>query len=77
MQSSYTLYYITHSFITVGLVFILLRFIRKELSILAFPLAFHVLFDIPFHCGIFGTRLIYPISDISFCGYEYTDFNHA
>lgn len=77
MGSPNTLYYITHSFVTVGLVFILLYFIRRELTILTFPLTLHILFDIPFHCGEFGTRFLYPFSNISFCGYDYADFNHA
>lgn len=77
MPPSYYLYYITHSFITTLIIFISLRLIRKELSILAFPLALHILFDIPFHCGVFATRFFYPISNFNICGYSYTDFNHA
>src|SRR5579864_6863641 len=46
-NSVYQLYYLTHSFITTFVLFILLYFINKHFSILALAYGFHILCDIP------------------------------
>jgi len=43
--SSYTVYYITHSFITALCLFLVLFLIHRDFAILALPYAFHILCD--------------------------------
>ncbi|SRR5258708_3178424 len=69
----YKFYYVTHSFITTGILALLLYLIRKDLVILALPYAFHILCDIPFHRSRFCTRFLYPLSNFHIKGFSYKD----
>src|SRR5579864_3242332 len=69
--SAYTVYHITHSFITAFCLFLVLFLIHRDFAILSLPYAFHILCDIPFHTGRFATRFLYPLSNFHINGYEY------
>lgn len=66
----YTIYFISHSFITAAVLSIILFSIQKELVILALPYAFHILCDIPLHSGPYATRFLYPVSQFRIQGYS-------
>src|SRR2546421_5039705 len=70
-NSAYTVYHITHSFITAFCLFLVLFLIHRNWAILALPYALHILCDIPFHTGRFATRFLYPLSAFHIDGYEY------
>jgi hypothetical protein len=69
----YTTYYATHSFLCAAILALTLYLIDKKLIILAVPYLLHILFDIPFHCGLYGTRFLYPVNNLHVCGYSYGD----
>ncbi len=59
-------YNITHSFVTVIILAIILYIFAKPYAVLMLPWTFHILVDIPTHKKeFFPTRFLYPISD--FC----------
>jgi membrane-bound metal-dependent hydrolase YbcI (DUF457 family) len=65
-----TLYYTTHSlFIPTTLLVIL----PKRWKVYAVPYFLHVLFDIFTHCNSFSTQIFFPLSNLSFCTFNYTD----
>ncbi|MBL7159366.1 hypothetical protein ISS85_02750 [Candidatus Microgenomates bacterium] len=66
-------YYFTHSFLTAFLIFTILYFFKRNYLTLALPYFFHVLLDIPVHCGLFSTRFLYPFSDFHFCGFRFEE----
>lgn len=68
-----SLYYYTHSFLTVLVLAGVLYLIKKKWVILALPYALHIFFDIFLHCGLFATRFLYPLSDFHICGVNYAD----
>ena len=68
----YQFYFLTHSFFTAGLIFFAFYFLKRKYTILVVPYFFHILCDIPFHCGSFSTRFLYPLSDFHLCGISYS-----
>lgn len=66
----YKLYDTTHSFITAALIFLILFFLNKDLTILAVSYGFHIICDIPFHNNRFSTRFLYPLSNFHIHGYS-------
>jgi len=68
------LYRSTHSlFVVAAMVLLLLLFKKKKYLILVVPYLLHILFDIFTHCGLFGTRILFPVSDFHVCGISYAD----
>lgn len=72
-ESSLSLYHWTHSLIVVAVIALILFVIKKKWALLVLPLALHIIFDIPTHCGIFGTVPFYPLSTWNTCGFSYAD----
>ncbi|MBI4099854.1 hypothetical protein HY440_02500 [Candidatus Microgenomates bacterium] len=62
------LYRATHSLFVPAFLWLVLP---KKWRILALPYLLHVLFDIFTHCGLFGTRIFFPLSDFHVCGINY------
>ncbi len=65
-EASLPLYHITHSLIFAGAAAIIFR---KY----AIPYILHILLNIPTHCGAFATQFLYPLSNFSFCAFNYAD----
>lgn len=67
------LYRWTHSLLPLSLVALVLLVFKRKWLILLAPYLLHLLFDVPLHCGVFSTRLFYPLSDFHVCGINYAD----
>lgn len=64
------LYRATHSLFVPAFLWLVLP---KKWRVLAFPYLLHVLFDVFTHCGLFGTRIFFPLSDFHICGINYAE----
>lgn len=69
-QNLLVLYRATHSLFVPAFFWLVLP---KKWRVLAIPYLLHVLFDIFTHCGLFGTRILFPLSDFHVCGINYAD----
>ena len=67
------LYYFTHSLFPILVVGVAIFLWRRKYAVLVLPYMLHVFFDIFTHCGLFGTRIFYPFSNLNFCGVNYAD----
>lgn len=67
------LYRTTHSLFFVAAIALALFVFKRKYLILILPYLLHVLFDVFTHCGIFGTRIFFPVSDFHMCGVNYAD----
>ena len=72
-EASLGLYHWTHSLVVIAVIALVLFIIKKKWALLALPYALHILFDIPTHCGTFGTVPFFPLSNWSTCGFNYAD----
>lgn len=60
----FTAYNITHSFIIVAAVFLMIYLIKKRIYIFLYAWPIHILLDIPTHTNeFFPTLFLYPLSD--------------
>lgn len=70
----FSVYNLTHSFITAAVLFLMIRYFYRKLStaFLAWPL--HILFDIPTHqADFFPTEFLYPLSTFHFSGISWAN----
>ena len=67
------LYRTTHSLFFVAIIALIFLVFKRKYLILVLPYLLHVLFDIFTHCGLFGTRIFFPLSDFHVCGINYAD----
>jgi hypothetical protein len=54
-------YHILHSFVTVGIVALILWKLKPKLLPALSAWVLHICMDVPFHSDMFGTRFLYPI----------------
>lgn len=65
-------YNITHSFITVAAVLIVIYLIKKRINLFLYAWPIHILLDIPTHTGeFFPTVFLYPLSDFYINGFNW------
>ena len=57
----FTIYFTLHSFVTLGIVALIVWKLRPKLLPALSGWFIHILIDIPVHDGAFGTRFLYPI----------------
>jgi len=70
----FSIYYAFHSFVTLGIVAIIVWKLRPKLLPALSGWFIHILLDIPVHDGTFGTRFLYPIPpDFYFSGFTWLD----
>ncbi len=69
----FDIYYATHSFVTLGIVALIVWRLRPRLLPALSGWAIHIAMDMPFHSGSFGTRFLYPISDVYISGITWVD----
>lgn len=70
----FTLYDLSHSFVTFGVCFLIVYIFFDKLALVLVPWAMHILFDIFSHSkpmDAFQTKFLYPISQFSFKGYSW------
>jgi hypothetical protein len=69
------IYYSLHSFVTLGIVAIIVWKLKPKLLPALSAWALHICMDIPFHDGVFGTRFLYPfLPDVYFSGLSWGDY---
>lgn len=69
------IYYSLHSFVTLGIVALLVWKLKPKLLPALSAWALHICMDIPFHSDVFGTRFLYPIlPDFYFTGISWGDY---
>lgn len=66
-------YYVTHSLIIALVIAAILFLIKHKWVFFVIPYILHILVDVPFHCGLFATRIFYPFNAFHVCGVDYTE----
>ncbi len=69
----FTIYDITHSFLTWAIIGIALYFIARRVWPIVFAAGAHIALDIVTHCSYFPTPYLWPLSHKSFCGVGWTN----
>ncbi|MHA1297938.1 MAG: hypothetical protein ACTSO9_00675 [Candidatus Helarchaeota archaeon] len=70
----YELYYLSHSFVTFGICFLIFYLFFDTFALVLLPWALHIFFDIFTHSekrDIVRTRFLYPLSKFEFDGYSW------
>lgn len=72
-EASLPLYHVTHSLVLTAAVAGLVFIFKRKWAIFTLPYFLHILLDIPTHCGLFATQFLFPLSNVSFCAFNYAE----
>lgn len=67
-------YFFMHSFLAVALVAFVIWLVAPKLLPAVSGWVLHIFMDIPMHDGEFSTRFLYPLTDFSVSGLNWTDY---